>query len=154
VLTTSTAIINSLCCPRKASTTSIPVSFQAQILSPLRLVPTTTNTAFGFCSFKVQILLLIQVFFNLFLLWILYSVLRRSTSKDEPLIDGLPKEYYDDVCSRWVFPIFLFCYVIDNFSLSIFGYSLLLEDSAERVFKFLGFLRWVYCRFSYMYFCT
>ncbi|KAE8009680.1 hypothetical protein FH972_006104 [Carpinus fangiana] len=25
-----------------------------------------------------------------------HSVLRRSTSKDEPLIDGLPKEYYDD----------------------------------------------------------
>jgi hypothetical protein len=41
---TSTAIINSLCCPRKASSTSIPVSFQAQILNPLRLVLTATNT--------------------------------------------------------------------------------------------------------------
>lgn len=27
----------------------------------------------------------------------MWPVLRRSMSKDEPLVDGLPKEYYDDV---------------------------------------------------------
>ena len=65
-------------------------------------------------------------------------------NKDEPLIDGLPKEYYDDVCMyvvvdmyqlwhslqpflKWVSLIFLvLLYRLDDCSFLIIGYSNLL----------------------------
>lgn len=76
----------------KASTVALPLSFQAHVSKPRWFVVFHSNDlVFAYTIFCVCFIFLI------FLLGFSWPVLARSSSSEDQLLEGLPKEYYDDV---------------------------------------------------------